>query len=230
MSKSYQYKKCLVASLDVLGIKEKICGNQSLSVLSALHDEFSQSINEIEQDDTDFHVANPYQFKVFSDNIAIVKELFDNRNIADDLHNLAVTIMYFQARLWCRHQLISRGGIALGDCFIDDLMVLGPGLNEAYNLESKAAIYPRVILSPQLIAYANCLPFANNDFSFDGDGYAYVDYISFWDKRSYTKEQKEYHMNFVRENFNNSKNESIKQKYSWMMKKINDVSKESEKQ
>ena len=220
MSRSYQYKKCLVASLDVLGIKEKLCGDQSLAVLTALHDEFSQSIKEIKQDDKDFCVVNPYQFKVFSDNIAIVKELSNSRDLSVDLHNLAMFIMYFQARFWCRHQLISRGGIALGDCYVDDLMVLGPGLIEAYNLESLVAIYPRVILSPRLVDHANSLSFAPNDFAIDGDGYAYVDYISFWNKRLFTKEQKEEHMEFVRESLNNSKNDYVKQKYSWMLKKL----------
>lgn len=229
MSTSYQYKKCLVTSLDVLGVKEMLHNTRSLDVLSALHNEFSQSIDEIREEDTEFCVMNPYRFKVFSDNIAIVKELSNNRNVAVDLHNLALFVMYFQSRLWCRHQLIVRGGIALGDCFIDELMVLGPGLVDAYNLESKVAIYPRVILSPQLTDYANSLSFAQNDFSVDGDGYAYVDYISFWNKHSFTNEEKEKHISFVRESLNNSKNESVKQKYLWMLKKIEVVTSMSEK-
>lgn len=220
MSESYVYKKSLVASLDILGVKEIIRGSQSLNIISVLHNEFSESINYVKQLDTEYHVANPYRFKVFSDNLAIVKELTYTSDVELELHNLSVIIMYFQMQLWCKHNLVVRGGISLGDCFIDDLMVLGPALLEAYSLESKVAIYPRVIISSQLVDYSNTLSFGKNDFSLDGDGYMYVDYISFWNSRDFSKVQKEKHIGFVKNNIKDCSSEHVKQKYLWLIEKI----------
>ncbi len=39
----------------------------------------------------------------------------------------------------------------------NEFITLGPGLVEAYNLESEVAIYPRVILSPALVAHINTM-------------------------------------------------------------------------
>jgi len=43
-----------------------------------------------------------------------------------------------------------RGAITIGDLYHNDDAVFGPGLNRAYELESKSAVYPRIILDPQL--------------------------------------------------------------------------------
>lgn len=39
-----------------------------------------------------------------------------------------------------------RGGITIGDFYIDDMFVWGAALVKAYELEEKIAVYPRVIL------------------------------------------------------------------------------------
>jgi hypothetical protein len=41
-----------------------------------------------------------------------------------------------------------RGGVTIGDLIHKDEAVFGPGLNRAYYLESKIAMYPRIILDP----------------------------------------------------------------------------------
>jgi hypothetical protein len=45
-----------------------------------------------------------------------------------------------------------RGGVTIGDLIHDDECVFGPGLNRAYELESKIARYPRFVLDPNHIA------------------------------------------------------------------------------
>jgi hypothetical protein len=41
-----------------------------------------------------------------------------------------------------------RGGVTVGDLVHEDEAVFGPGLNRAYYLESKIAMYPRIVLDP----------------------------------------------------------------------------------
>jgi hypothetical protein len=45
--------------------------------------------------------------------------------------------------------VLVRGGIATGLLHHDDEVVFGPGLVEAYQLESKCAKFPRIVVSPQ---------------------------------------------------------------------------------
>jgi hypothetical protein len=45
-----------------------------------------------------------------------------------------------------------RGGVTIGDVVHEDEAVFGPGLNRAYYLESKIAMYPRIVLDPLCIA------------------------------------------------------------------------------
>jgi hypothetical protein len=46
--------------------------------------------------------------------------------------------------------LLIRGAITIGDIVHDDSIVFGPALNRAYELESQQAIYPRIILDPDV--------------------------------------------------------------------------------
>lgn len=55
--------------------------------------------------------------------------------------------------------VLVRGGIALGDIANEDGRVFGPGFIAAYDLESKSAIYPRIIVAPDLLEQCCALPF-----------------------------------------------------------------------
>jgi hypothetical protein len=47
--------------------------------------------------------------------------------------------------------ILIRGGIAYGDIYFNKNQIYGPALNQAYELETKYAVYPRIVLSPNLI-------------------------------------------------------------------------------
>src|SRR5438876_10132066 len=44
-----------------------------------------------------------------------------------------------------------RGGITVGDICHDDEVVFGPGLNRAYELESKVAVVPRIVVDEEVL-------------------------------------------------------------------------------
>jgi hypothetical protein len=68
-----------------------------------------------------------------------------------------------------------RGGVSLGKLYHSNGVVFGPAMIEAFELESRTAIYPRVVLSSSLSsALAN---HANHWISEDADGIMYIDYF-----------------------------------------------------
>ena len=133
-----------------------------------------------------------------------------------------------------------RGAIARGGLYHDDNMCFGPALIEAYELESKNAIYPRVILDNKLIQDAINIE-ANSNLSgntredakkyynlvakIDNDGFRYIDFMSqpgeFDDGDPYISMLEKIY-EIVNENVYNDDN-SIKQKYLWMKNKISSL-------
>lgn len=75
-----------------------------------------------------------------------------------------------------------RGGIAVGSLYHQGSLVFGPGLNEAYRLESKHAIYPRVIiansLKRQVEEAASSLPQHWPFVLLNEDGFYSTDYLT----------------------------------------------------
>jgi hypothetical protein len=47
-----------------------------------------------------------------------------------------------------------RGAVTIGDLYHDREVVFGPGLVRAYDLESNTAIYPRIVLDPNVVELA----------------------------------------------------------------------------
>jgi hypothetical protein len=72
--------------------------------------------------------------------------------------------------------LLLRGGITKGPLIHDGTLLFGPAMNRAYQLESKMAKLPRVILDPELPELSALSEF-NGLLSLDKDGLFYVDYF-----------------------------------------------------
>ncbi len=67
----------------------------------------------------------------------------------DDLHHLFIIIRYLQDRLW-ESELCLRGAITRGKMYWpekEENIFLGPAMLKAYVLESKIAIYLRIVVS-----------------------------------------------------------------------------------
>ena len=75
-------------------------------------------------------------------------------NRVEDMEERAfVSIIFFSALLqlnmWINNLLV-RGGISYGDFFSDEKMIWGNALIGAYKLEGQIAIYPRIIVEPEI--------------------------------------------------------------------------------
>lgn len=127
-----------------------------------------------------------FQYKGFTDNIVISSPLRDRFHPEERFGVVTNAVADFQLIL-AREGWFIRGGIAVGDFYMDERIVFGPALVEAYQLEQTAAMYPRVVLSDTakhwmrsfLEFYSDKAASPQNvDVLIDVDGRAYINYLA----------------------------------------------------
>lgn len=170
----------VVAYLDILGITARIKGSveTQTDTLNVLHNLYT-FIYELSDSKTGIKKYADIKFKVFSDNIIIAKKLSEN-TVDDVLTLLSCVSNFLCVAVGDGVNWLVRGGITLGDFFIDDTIVWGPALVRAYELEDKVANYPRVLLDAPII---NLLQSKKQGLEFiciDSDGMAFLNYMTIW--------------------------------------------------
>jgi hypothetical protein len=86
----------------------------------------------------------PVCVSTFSDNV-VISTVVDKKVTPYFLRTMAVVQL-----MTAFMGYLMRGGIAIGDIVHDDEVVFGPGLNRAYELESTVAVFPRIVLDPDV--------------------------------------------------------------------------------
>lgn len=166
------YQTGIVAFIDILGFKEIVKKSerspkllntiyQSLSFLKKreLPDKWNLQLVEIEEDAQkrgliDFDIADRTYSSAFSDSI-VVSVLVNDKNINESLSTLLANLAYVGSK-FIMDGILIRGGITIGKIIHNETgIVFGQGLIDAYHLESRAAKYPRIILSDKLISKLN---------------------------------------------------------------------------
>ena len=90
--------------------------------------------------------------KIFSDNLLMAQKL-DGKNDRETINHFIQNVAAFQFASVIDHNWLLRGGITIGDLYIDDVMVWGTALLQSHDLESGAAFFPRVVIdsSPDVL-------------------------------------------------------------------------------
>lgn len=145
-----EYEKAkphLIAYIDILGTSEMLASGKS--------DEFIHTIDSayqtwIEVESRTCAKGFPkIDIKTFSDNI-ILSCPFDGAFITESQSKIASILAHvcrFQGEMLRINHLLTRGGVCFGDLVWNETLVLGSGLVEAHMLESRIAIYPRIVFS-----------------------------------------------------------------------------------
>ena len=205
-----QTKKYIVAYLDILGAEKRMMAkkNESNDFLNILNSEYSHLVDM--SSDVAIYKENNIQIKFFSDNIIVTAEFLDNDEINKKRLWLIVDIVAFWQSMLLKHGLLLRGGITIGDLFINENFVYGKALINAYKLESEMAIYPRIIASGR-VAYLcendaiikdfDGQWFVNFYYNVNGPG-SYIDFQS-WIEKIITEGPKE--------------NKKVVQKIKWLV-------------
>jgi len=146
MLDEFKYRERVTAFIDILGFRKKVNESshdheKTLRICSALkfltydYKKYNDFCNS-----TDEFVKSGRRVTAFSDSIVISYPKKEETMVF-----LLLDVMLLQAHLAFLGFML-RGGIVCGKLFHSGNIVFGPALVKAYELESKAAIYPRIII------------------------------------------------------------------------------------
>lgn len=233
-----RYEDRVVAYIDVLGFKNQI---KSTIYENEENDQETQRIYEAYSiirsiwnlDSNDSIIKKTLKSKkvsIFSDSIVVSFKVTDQSGLFFMLLELMWLIMQLVSK-----KIFCRGAICYGKLYHTNKMIFGPALIEAYNTESKAALYPRIVLDESVIRI--CAKYGMNKFSDekksiqellakDTDGMYYIEYFSkvqsefdntIYDYVNYLKILRD----IIVENITHDTPIDIRIKYLWMADKYN---------
>lgn len=228
------YQRRVIAFIDILGFKSHI--NKTV-----IDDEYKERLFKALRFILDFQKDNEEgilelksmgkEVTVFSDSIVISYPL----TIPSAIFMIMIDIIHIQLELAFK-ELVFRGSITIGDVHHDSNLIFGPGLVKAYELESKCAIYPRIILEEETIIEGvenRVNPNIKEELGYifglikeDEDGFYYIDFL----KQRQELDEDEYYIlclktlkKVIKYELDNCTDPSIIQKYKWLKNYYNKV-------
>ena len=245
------YENRIVAFIDILGFKELLDktvdkeDNDVEEYINAINDAY-KIIRNVWELDADVAKPDTLSKQIEKENRKKKKivTIFSDTIVVSFLQSAPSEIFFTLIEIkWVIMNLVNkgilcRGALAYGKLIHSDKMIFGPALVEAYISESKAALYPRVIVSHELIQLAGNYS-ANNHtpeeeieyvkdlLKKDTDGMYYIDYFlgaqseledPEYDFPVYLTKMGELVRKGIRSN-----RPDVKIKYMWMREKINEV-------
>jgi hypothetical protein len=185
-----QLRKSLVAFLDILGFSsemEAAFKERSASVLlKRLRDALDKAWFNLTDEYSGLGPVevNSWHVKAFTDNIVIGYPIRD-ADAEWELGTLLLAIREYQIAM-VNSGFFIRGAIAIGDAYLDNEIVFGDALIEAYKAEQTLARDPRIVLAAsiqpfidrQLKFYSDPRESPHNDVLLkDVDGQLFVNYL-----------------------------------------------------
>lgn len=220
----------IVAHLDFLGASEKMKSVEE-------RDKFLQQIYKIyygikrAMEDAPAHGKPQLDIRIFSDNILFAQKVQFGRPIFDEWQYVAHWAAVFQA-FSLQHGLLVRGAITFGDFRIDDIFVYGEALAKAYEMESKRAIYPRIIIDHDFfkdtLFTGGIRAVKENTFFKDTDGEWCVNFIGsiITDPENSLTFLSELQTAISKMYAENQGDLRVRQKYYWLINKFNELVKQ----
>jgi hypothetical protein len=127
------YDDRVVLFMDILGFRDLIRRERQdvvAEALAAIAVQYKENI----------------QISAFSDNVAVSMIVAGGCELLQ-----IIQVSSYLSWLLLHKGVLSRGGIAIGKLHHDNGIIFGPALNDAYELESQVAVYPRIILQHEVI-------------------------------------------------------------------------------
>ncbi len=227
-----KYENRIVCFIDILGFSSIIKGTVSREKKKEAQQMLDNVCNALEllREYSDEMSAYKISTTQFSDSIVISFPWNE-----EEWHLLSVfrTIKYIQVALLYRYQLLLRGGIVVGEMVHTDRLLVGPAMIDAYELESKCANSPRIVLDPKVMYRYNKLKSnakkdghiePNDIIHKDFDGTSYIDYfnVKVGDIFDTEEEVQEYFTLLCKmiAKYVSKSDMSIRMKYLWMRDKV----------
>lgn len=163
----FEYENRIIAFVDILGFKELVKNENKMnliySILTVLKiqekaEHWDLSLMEIEEDAQyksveTFDIRDSIQCTCFSDSI-VISVKYDDDNINEMTSSVIAHISRIGAQL-ISYGILIRGGMTIGKLYHNNGILLGQGMIEAYEIESKLAKMPRIAISKKLVDCLN---------------------------------------------------------------------------
>ncbi|EEX15467.1 conserved hypothetical protein [Citreicella sp. SE45] len=174
------YERRLILFLDFLGFREIVA--ETTDDPSALGQLIAglDAIRRIAEDGS----VESERVTQFSDSLVVSYRVDEMSGVFWILHAMAMTVVELVGRGY-----LLRGAVTIGDLLHDDHHVVGPAMVAAYEMESRRAIMPRVIIDPAVLDIArehrgelhtpdDEEEYVQSFITLDDDGEHYFDYVS----------------------------------------------------
>lgn len=226
------YKKCIIAFLDILGFKNMIntkAFDEICEIFSMVMPEndfgiaLYKAANSTDENLVRYNeVLNETKLRIMSDSIIIAAPSGKPEALAVviDICNVIQEQLYELEK-----PVLLRGAIAEGNFYLDEQLIFGRGLVDAYIAQENYAIYPRIIIS-DAVAEGKCVSVENQpNLPKDKDGYFYINTL---ERYFGSKTPDELHASerytrikqCVDENLSGYADNRVREKYIWMRNEI----------
>ena len=212
----------IVAYLDILGVASRMKIENQTEPLNKLYNLYKHIIDLADEEKGIKKYAN-IQFRVFSDNIIIANKLSnDFHQRKNDIDNLLGCVSnYACSTVGDSVGWLLRGGIAIGEFFINDTIVWGSALLRAYELENTIANYPRITIDYTVLSEINYTENSSDIIFKDFDGIFNLNYMHIWHFAGRIVKNGFEKMKSEAKNPDGSYSDKILQKLVWHMNYIN---------
>lgn len=212
-----------IAFIDILGFRNKV--NESINDMK-VYANIQKALKVLLKEKQNKIKIKGEQITTFSDSIVISYPANDSDNIL----LLGKIITFLQMELF-KYDMLIRGGITKGEIHHTKEVVFGPGFNDAYELESKYAIFPRVIMYKELYdskikelgnyqGYESDIQIFKNTFAVDSlTNMVYVDVLNCLSELDYLEDYENYLIlarNLILNSLKKEKSKEVKSKYIWL--------------
>lgn len=228
-----EYKKYLVAFLDILGFKNLV-NQESFDTIREIFKRIftekeagilgSRACNDEDEELIRYNESlSEARIHIMSDSIVIA---------APDSNPEALAVIidlcgYIQENLLeLDNPVFVRGAIAYGDFYIDDSLLFGKALVDAYMAQEYYAIYPRIILSDE-ICEGRVILVEDKKYKLpvDTDGHRYIDTLEryFGEHKESSVDNNEMYWskfdkikNYVDKQLSTYSDKRVREKYIWL--------------
>ena len=224
-----EYREHFVAFLDILGFKQLITHSSCDEIYNIFETIHNNSSDKLIYNGVEIGAYQQIRHMILSDSVI----LYIPSDIEDSFYALITVCRKLQTTLANRENpILLRGGIAKGNLYCDNGIIYGDGLTNAYLLESNLAKFPRIIFTGDTLeAGKRIAKYVVSDLEFrieyilDDDMLYMIQIYPVFGRHS-VNEIKGYFDGLIRlcnHYINISTDISIREKYVWLRKKIDET-------
>lgn len=143
--KRVRYKRSLICHLDLLGFRELIQAKKPGEISRMLR-LFSDAVKPLTRE-VEVKALGTRQFVAFSDlHITVIPTEPGDGSARGLIFLQIIRLVHAQWKLFFDHGILVRGGIVVGEAIRSYDRFFGQGIIDAYDVESKQALYPRIVV------------------------------------------------------------------------------------